>query len=209
MVYTRIAAILTFLAVYLVTSVSSYIYVNGIAQNPIILSTTNEKYENYYQELSINAYNRTFWVNTGITTECGMFNDKLCPPANFTAMYVNSDGTVALTSMVPDGQQVYIDPLSSALAYLTIRTAGPPVGAITNGFKIGENTAKRQILTHDLGQWYACGLGQENSPSMVFLRQHGKELDPQYLPSGNANNCYWIQVAIMPVADRAYAWAYS
>ncbi|KAK6542943.1 hypothetical protein TWF694_006881 [Orbilia ellipsospora] len=209
MVYTRIAAILTFLAVYLFASVSSYIYVDGIAQNPVIISTTDDSNDAIGEELLINAYNSTLWINTPITTECGMFYQKLCPPANFTAMYINSDGTVALTSMVPGGQQLYIDPLSSALAYLTIRTAGPPVGAITKGFKIGENRVKRQVLINDSGQWVACGLGQTNSPYMIFLQQYGKTLDPKYLPNGNANNCNVIQIATMPVADRAYAWAYS
>ncbi|EPS37780.1 hypothetical protein H072_8410 [Dactylellina haptotyla CBS 200.50] len=187
-------------------------YVNGIPQSPIVLVSSWDgdydfEIDRPYLEKNINAFDCALWVNLPTTSSCPMFKQEECPPGNLTALKVSRSGKLNMSVVYPGGQQMYIHPLTHAGMITRVRY-GMPEGAIKDGFKIEFNKYKRPLLANDLGSWIGCAADNARGPWKVFFELKGQTLDPQHLPGKDRKKCYDLQLALLPVSERAYAYAY-
>lgn len=106
----------------------------------------------------INANGGSFWINKN-TTVYTPENTIPAPKNPYTAfVHSNSTGGLGLKTVVPGGQQVYVDAAANGeLKFTQAHSANTGTNGTTTGF-----TVSGERLLFENESFYACPLGAEN-----------------------------------------------
>lgn len=122
----------------------------------------------HYQ--SVSASDHSLWLNKPTGSFCPDNVKKIggCPVGN-TTDFTSADGTLSMGTVVPGGQQVYIEPETGAVKYTTAHSAAVPEGAIVTGWHRSEE-GSLGYLKNEKGGFVACpASGNDKDSWKVFI----------------------------------------
>ena len=119
----------------------------------------------HYQTVS--ASGNSIWLNKKTASYCpdSVKDTGGCPAGN-TTTFAGGEDTLAMGSVVPGGQQVYIDPNTGAVKYTQAHSAAQPEGSIQTGWTLSPGNGFG-ILSNSNGPFIACPA--ENDSYQVFI----------------------------------------
>jgi hypothetical protein len=148
----------------------------------------------HYQ--SVSASGQSLWLNKVTASYCPESVKELnaCPPGNVT-VFAGGDDTLSMGTVVPGGQQVYID-TDGAVKYTQAHSAAIPEGAIVTGWTTSPGNGFG-ILSNSNGGFVACP--SENNSWKVYIGLECVEFD---------SACLGFD-ALTSNTTEAGAWQYS
>jgi len=83
----------------------------------------------------ITASGQRLWIGRNTVSYCPESVEELdaCPPGN-TTTFAGGNGSLGMGTVVPGGQQVYIEPACGAVQFTQAHSAAQPQGAIQDGW---------------------------------------------------------------------------
>ncbi|KAF3916698.1 hypothetical protein ABW20_dc0106013 [Dactylellina cionopaga] len=149
---------------------------------------------------SINANAGRFWIGRQTITTCPVERYR-CPKGKDTSFAINKMyGMATLNTIVPGGQQLYVDP-SGALSFTQPHSTYMPAGSRANGFKISGTTDGNYYLSHSMGSFLACPTGRDGGiPYQVYVNINGNV-------ARSRKGCLEFAAAGSPVRDAV--WQYN
>ncbi|KAK6523998.1 hypothetical protein TWF694_005666 [Orbilia ellipsospora] len=117
---------------------------------------------------SWNANSGNIWLGKPTAKYCPVAPAQ-CPKGTGTSFYVdNQYWTASMNTVVPGGQQLYIDP-HGALAYTQAHSASIPSGSLTTGFQV-KQSGGLWYFSHCEGGFLACPLKKGTTgPWKIFI----------------------------------------
>lgn len=152
----------------------------------------------HYQ--SVSASGQSLWLNKATASYCpeNIKDVGGCPAGN-TTTFAGGDGTLGMGTVVPGGQQVYIERDTGAVKYTIAHSAAKPADAIVDGWNLSEEEPLGN-LSNENGGFIACpGAGDDKDAWKVFIQLDGLEF---------AQTCLGFDALSSNVTD-AGAWQYS
>ena len=149
----------------------------------------------HYQTVS--ASGQSIWLNKKTASYCPENVEDLgaCPPGN-TTVFAGGEDTLSMGTVVPGGQQVYIDGETGAVKYTIAHSAAIPEGAVQTGWTVSPGNGFG-ILSNSNGPFIACPA--EDDSFQVFIGLECVDFDKA---------CLSFDALTSNVTD-AGAWQYS
>jgi hypothetical protein len=136
------------------------------------------------QYAPVTASNQSIWLNkpTGSYCPSNIKPTGGCPPGN-TTDFTGGDSTLALGTVVPGGQQVYIELETGAVKYTEAHSAAIPEGDIQTGWNLS-SINEIQYLANEHGGFIACPAGKDKQGKnfwQVFVELECLDFDEKCL----------------------------
>lgn len=169
------------------------------ADSPFILTVSNPTLP--IHDKPVTAGGLRWTLNGQTSSYCPDVVGAACPPGNVTSI-VAGYGGAAMNTMVPGGQQVYLDP-NWNVGYTQAHSAYIPLGSLTTGFAAYKGGGFVNLNGNGWG-WVACP-----------PRASGPAGPSWYLYARNTTNaaslsyCTAINLKINPSPSGAAAWQYT
>lgn len=177
------------------------------ALNALFLTTASGQYFNLLSSRSaspihlqpLSASNQSLWLNKPTASYCpsNIQTTGACPPGN-TTNFAGGDNSLGMGTVVPGGQQVYIDAETGAVKYTIAHSAAIPEGDIVTGWNLTEGESFG-YLANEHGGFVACPAEGEGSSWQVFVALECLEFDEACLGFS----------AIASNSTGAAAWQYT
>jgi hypothetical protein len=153
----------------------------------------------HYQPVS--ASGQSLWLNKTTGSYCPSNIQEIggaCPPGN-TTNFAGGDNSLAMGTVVPGGQQVYIDSETGAVKYTIAHSAAIPEGDIVTGWNLTEGESFG-YLSNEHGGFIACpASGADEGSWQVFVALECLDFDDACLGFS----------AIAANSTEAAAWQYT
>ena len=152
----------------------------------------------------VNANDREFWIGKDTASYCPL--DSGCPAGNQT-LFAASGGSLSLATVVPGGQQVYIDPTTGAVGFTQAHSGSMPDKAILKGWTYTPpaKDASFGYLTRPRGFLACSEKGDANEgPWQVFV-----DLKTVKHPAGECLGFSALAVTGPEDGEQAGAWQYT
>ncbi|KAK3078548.1 hypothetical protein LTS18_007237 [Coniosporium uncinatum] len=117
---------------------------------------------------TVSANGGTFWLQKPTSTYCPEGIDGLtCPVGNNQTLFAGGEGTLALSVVVPGGQQVYIAP-DGKLSFTQAHSAYIPTGSIRDGFSRDWRPAQNLGFLQWTNGFVACPANGTSGPYQIY-----------------------------------------
>ncbi|CDM27433.1 hypothetical protein DTO013E5_4397 [Penicillium roqueforti] len=145
--------------------------------------------------LQLNAAGQKFYLGGSTATYCPTQVTD-CPPGNQTVL---APGGTALDTMVPGGQQVYIDP-NGALSFTQAHSANIPQGSLLGPFHY---SADEPWAHYSFGSTGFMACPAEDNRWQVFAA-----IQNATVPNGNVDECLGFSAVALDYTGDVPAWQY-
>ncbi|KAJ5963946.1 uncharacterized protein N7479_003822 [Penicillium vulpinum] len=149
--------------------------------------------------LQMNAVGQKFWLGGKTTSYCPEQVEPNCPPGDQT---VFAPGGSSLDTMVPGGQQVYIDP-NGALSFTQAHSANIPQGSSRGPFQyaVGDPWSHYTFNGWGASGFMACPA--DDNRWQVFAA-----IQNATVPHGNVDECLGFSATAITYEGDVPAWQY-